>query len=162
MAVKVDKLCDSVIECVGGKSNVLNAANCMTRLRLTVANESGIDDKKIKDIDGVLGLVHDKENYYEVVVGPGISKRCADYCNTLDLCSGKKDGDNSSDVKAGDWKENKAKIKGKQKKGGIKSALKILGEIFVPLIPGVITAGLAAGFASLLQQIYPSYASDPV
>ena len=48
------------------KSNVTNAANCMTRLRLTVASESGIDDEKIKDIEGVLGLVHDKENYYVI------------------------------------------------------------------------------------------------
>lgn len=162
MAINIEKLCDLIIECVGGKSNISDVANCMTRLRLTVLNEEQIDDEKLKNIDGVLGLVHDKQNYYEVVVGPGISKRCADYCKTLDLGSDKTKEDKNTDVKPGDWKENKAKIKGKQKKGGIKSGLKILGEIFVPLIPGVVTAGLAAGFANLIGQVNPGYASDPL
>ena len=42
-------------------------------------------------------------------------------------------------------------------KTSFRDKLKIIGEIFVPLIPGVITAGLCAGFASLLTQLVPGY-----
>lgn len=38
----------------------------------------------------------------------------------------------------------------------------MLGEIFVPLIPGVMAAGLCAGFAILLTQIWPGYKEDPL
>ena len=40
--------------------------------------------------------------------------------------------------------------------------LKTLGEIFVPLIPGVIAAGICSGVAVLLAQLVPNYAEIPV
>lgn len=79
--MKINELCDSVINNVGGNDNLVNAENCMTRLRLTVRDESKVNESTLKDIDGVLGLVHDTPNYYEVVVGPGTCKQCADYIN---------------------------------------------------------------------------------
>ncbi len=41
------------------------------------------------------------------------------------------------------------------------SPFKKLGDIFIPLLPGFVIAGLCAGFASLLAQFMPSYASSP-
>ena len=38
--------------------------------------------------------------------------------------------------------------------------LKVIGEIFVPLLPGVITASLCGGFASLLVQAVPDYTAS--
>lgn len=98
----IKKLSDEIVKAVGGTKNISNVANCMTRLRITVKSENSIDDNKIKDIDGVLGLVHDKDKYYEVVVGPGKSKQCADYCKTLDFDADTNDSDTNSDNKAGD------------------------------------------------------------
>ena len=40
----------------------------------------------------------------------------------------------------------------------IRHGLRIIGDIFVPLIPGIICAGLCAGFASLITQLIPDYA----
>ena len=42
----------------------------------------------------------------------------------------------------------------------IRSALKIIGDIFVPLLPGIISAGLCSGFASLISQTVPNYADN--
>lgn len=42
------------------------------------------------------------------------------------------------------------------------SVLNLLGEIFAPLVQGAVLAGLCAGFASLLAQLYPDYASSKV
>lgn len=78
---KIDNLCNEVLKVLGGQKNIVNCANCMTRLRVTVKDSSEIDDRKLTKIDGVMGLVHDKPDYYEIVVGPGTSKKCADYIN---------------------------------------------------------------------------------
>ena len=42
------------------------------------------------------------------------------------------------------------------------SALNMLGEIFAPLVQGAVLAGLCAGFASLLAQIYPDYGNSRI
>lgn len=44
-----------------------------------------------------------------------------------------------------------------QKSGGMQSKFKIIGELFAPAIPGIIAAGLCAGFAALLAQLVPDY-----
>ncbi len=40
---------------VGGAANVAQAGNCMTRLRLTLRDESLADSAAIRQIDGVMG-----------------------------------------------------------------------------------------------------------
>lgn len=42
----------------------------------------------------------------------------------------------------------------------IQKALRIIGDIFVPMLPGIICAGLCGGFASLLAQVMPNYAEN--
>ena len=42
----------------------------------------------------------------------------------------------------------------------IQKALRIVGDIFVPMLPGIICAGLCGGFASLLAQVMPNYAEN--
>lgn len=81
--MKVDKLVNGILEQCGGKDNVVKAENCMTRLRLTIDKERLVDEEKLQNVEGVLGLVHDTPNYYEVVVGPGLSRQCADYCKKI-------------------------------------------------------------------------------
>ena len=45
---------------------------------------------------------------------------------------------------------------------GLRRAMKQLGGVFDPIIPGIITAGLCAGFASLLAQLVPDYGDSRV
>lgn len=142
---------------LGGKENVVTATNCMTRLRIQVRDNSKVRDDAIKQIDGVLGLVHDRSDYLEVVVGPGKSRKCADICAELGIPAAAGGQDLST---GNDWKSNKAAVKAGQKHGRIQAMLKTFGEIFVPLIPGVIAAGLCSGLATLLTQVYPGYADN--
>ncbi len=44
----------------------------------------------------------------------------------------------------------------------IKKALRVIGDIFVPMLPGIICAGLCGGFASLIAQVVPDYAQNSV
>ena len=143
-------------EC-GGKDNIVTATNCMTRLRIQVRDDSLVRDDALRKLDGVLGIVHDRSNFIEVVVGPGKSRKCADICADMGVPSVAGASDLSTEY---DWQANKAAVKAGQSHGRIQSMLKTFGEIFVPLIPGVIAAGLCSGLATLLAQVYPGYADN--
>lgn len=140
---------ETIIECLGGAGNISAVTNCMTRLRVVVKKEDTVNEEKLKNADTVLGLVHDREYGYEIVVGPGRSRQYAELCHEMGLPS--------AGSPASDWKENKAAYQAKQNNGRGKEFFKIIGDIFVPLIPGIIAAGLCAGFASLLAQLVPDY-----
>ena len=48
------------------------------------------------------------------------------------------------------------------KKHGIQRVLQVIGEIFSPLIPGIICAGLCGAVAALIAQTVPNYASNDI
>ena len=144
------ELANKIVELLGGKSNVVKATNCMTRLRVTVKNISLVKEGEIKNTEGVLGLVVDG-NYVQVVLGPGKVKKVADHCiNDLGL---PKDGAKIIDETENNWQENKANIKGNQKKSKLKDLMKLIADIFIPMIPAIIAAGLFNGLASLIGQL---------
>ena len=143
-----------LIDRLGGLDNIVTVNNCMTRLRFNVKNEAIIAEDKLAAIDGVLGVVHDIRCRYEIVVGPGKSRKYADMCHELGIAA---TADDKDDISSNDWKENKALVKSRQQDNWLRNFLKIFGEIFVPLIPGTIVAGLCSGCAMLIAQICPGY-----
>lgn len=150
-----EELVKNVLVHLGGKENVRLATNCQTRLRVEVADDAKIDEDALKNVEGVLGIVHDRTNYIEIVVGPGKCRKCADICAAMGIATSEEglSCDN-------DWKANKKAVKSQQSDSRIRLILKTFGEIFVPLIPGVIAAGLCAGLSSLIQQLNPGWKSD--
>ena len=143
------ELSRKILELVGGKENVTAVTNCMTRLRVNLKDYTKADIEGLKNTDGVLQVI-EMDNLH-VVLGPGKAKKVTDL---FKADCGLTDGGMSTDA---DWKENKAAMKAGQKQGKIKTALKSVGDIFVPLIPGVIAAGLCSGFATLITQVTPGY-----
>lgn len=154
-----EKLVEQLLTLLGGKDNVRSATNCMTRLRVRVTDGGKVDEEGIKNAEGVLGLVRDEPTYLEIVVGPGKSRKCADVCAAMGIPASAADAGVSTD---NDWQANKAAIKAGQSEGKIKRALKTVGQIFIPLIPGVVAAGICSGLGTLLTQLYPDYATDVV
>ena len=147
-----------IVDCLGGEQNIVTVTNCMTRLRVVTKEETPVNEAGLRSMVDVLGLVHDRTCSYEVVVGPGKSRKYADICHDMGLASA---AENAVESAGDDWKQNKARIKAGQKESRIRKIFKIIGDIFVPLIPGVIAAGLCAGLASLITQLVPDYASVP-
>ncbi len=152
-----EALVRQLLQACGGQDNLVTANSCMTRLRIQVKDDHLVDDDAIRQLDGVLGVVHDRTHYLEVVVGPGKSRKCADICAQLGVPAVEKEPALSV---AKSWQANKAARQSGQKDSAVKSMLKTFGEIFVPLIPGVIAAGLCSGLATLLTQVYPGYADN--
>ena len=138
-----------ILELVGGKENVTGATNCMTRLRVNLKDYAKADIEGLKNTEGVLQVI-EMDNLH-IVLGPGKAKKVTDQ---FKLDAGVAEG-MATDKS---WEENKAAMKAGQKHNKFKAALKTVGDIFVPLIPGVIAAGLCSGFATLITQVAPGYA----
>lgn len=139
------ELAQKIVELIGGKDNILKVANCMTRLRVTLKDESKVNSEELKKTVGILGIVQDG-SYIQIVLGPGKAKKVADIC--IEELKLPKDT-----LVAGDWKENKATIKGTQKENKFKKAINVISNIFIPLIPAIIAAGIFNGLASLITTL---------
>ncbi|HII1623066.1 TPA: PTS transporter subunit EIIC [Staphylococcus aureus] len=157
---KEQQLAERIIAAVGGMDNIDSVMNCMTRVRIKVLDENKVDDQELRHIDGVMGVIHDER--IQVVVGPGIVNKVANHMAEL---SGVKLGDpiphNHNDSEKMDYKSyaadkakaNKEAHKAKQKNGKLNKVLKSIANIFIPLIPAFIGAGLIGGIAAVLSNL---------
>ena len=59
-----------ILTAVGGSDNVTSVMTCLTRLRLTLNDQSAVDAEGLKAIKGVLGTVKRGASGIEVVLGP--------------------------------------------------------------------------------------------
>ena len=138
------ELSRKILELVGGKENVTGATNCMTRLRVNLKDYNKADIEGLKATEGVLQVIQ-MDNLH-VVLGPGKAKKVTDLFKEEAGVAGGMSTDSN-------WQDNKAAMKAGQKQGKVKTALKAVGDIFVPLIPGVIAAGICSGLATLIGQV---------
>lgn len=157
---KEQQLAERIIAAVGGMDNIDSVMNCMTRVRIKVLDENKVDDQELRHIDGVMGVIHDER--IQVVVGPGTVNKVANHMTEL---SGVKLGDpiphNHNDSEKMDYKSyaadkakaNKEAHKAKQKNGKLNKVLKSIANIFIPLIPAFIGAGLIGGIAAVLSNL---------
>ncbi|CAI3019271.1 PTS transporter subunit EIIC [Staphylococcus aureus] len=157
---KEQQLAERIIAAVGGMDNIDSVMNCMTPVRIKVLDENKVDDQELRHIDGVMGVIHDER--IQVVVGPGTVNKVANHMAEL---SGVKLGDpiphHHNDSEKMDYKSyaadkakaNKEAHKAKQKNGKLNKVLKSIANIFIPLIPAFIGAGLIGGIAAVLSNL---------
>lgn len=140
-----EELSAKILTLMGGKDNIASATNCMTRLRVNVKDNSLVQFDELKKLEGVMGVVEDET--IQVIVGPGkASKLATIFCQQAECRQ-----DLSIDQ---DWQANKAAMKAEQKTGPLKAALRTIANIFIPLIPAIIAAGLFYGLQSLMSQMF--------
>jgi N-acetylmuramic acid PTS system EIICB component len=144
-----------ILDAVGGASNVARATNCMTRLRLVLNSNDGVDLATIKRIEGVQGAINNAEQL-QIVLGPGKVQQVADAFNTLLASKPANDAPPPVFVPAAEDVTDAARavkqsMKAKQT-AWIQRFLSRFATIFTPLIPGFLAAGLLLGIATLLEQ----------
>ena len=157
-----DQQLGDIVSALGGLGNIASATNCMTRLRVTVADEGVVDEAAIRQNPSVLGLVHDSRAYYEIVVGPGKAKAYASAVR--DMMKGAGVAVSATDAGrsegAGDDEASEAQLEKASLGSRLKHFCKILGGIFVPMIPGFIVSGICGSFAMIIQQLVPGYSES--
>ncbi|UNS97633.1 PTS transporter subunit EIIC [Streptomyces tubbatahanensis] len=63
------RIAEAILPLVGGAANVTSVTHCMTRMRLALADRSLVQDKALKALPDVMGVVED--DTYQIVLGPG-------------------------------------------------------------------------------------------
>ena len=61
-------IAEIILEGVGGKENVANIDNCITRLRLEIKDYTAVNEKKIKSA-GVAGVIRPSKTAVQVIIG---------------------------------------------------------------------------------------------
>lgn len=72
---KIARIAREIYENVGGTQNVKKLILCMTRVRMTIIDDSKVNLAGLKAIDGVMGVVEDET--LQVVIGPGTVNKVA-------------------------------------------------------------------------------------
>lgn len=67
-----DQLAKDVVAHVGGKENILDVTNCMTRLRFVLKDDAAANETALKQLRQVKGIMN-KGGQYQVIIGTEVS-----------------------------------------------------------------------------------------
>ncbi len=128
------KIASQVIEHVGGKQNIKSVQHCATRLRLQLKDNDLRNEDAVSDIEGVKGVFL-TQSQFQIIFGSGlVNLVCDEVQKQLGI---------SVDTPADAEKE--------EKKGNVLQRLvKLLSDIFVPIIPAIVAGGLLMGVNNIL------------
>lgn len=128
------KIASQVIENVGGKDNIKSVQHCATRLRLQLKNNDLRDEDAVSDIEGVKGVFL-TQSQFQIIFGSGLVNLV---CDEVQKQLGGDVGPAADDEP-------------EEKKGNvIQRLVKMLSDIFVPIIPAIVAGGLLMGLNNIL------------
>ena len=136
MAMDHARVAKDVIGYVGGADNITAAAHCATRLRLVLADLDKVDQKAL-DKDPDLKGTFVAGGMFQIIVGPG----------DVDIVFDEM-------VKTGGVKEvSKDEAKQEAAKSGnlFSRFIKMIADIFVPILPALIAGGLMMALHNVLS-----------
>ncbi len=129
------KVAGEVIRLVGGRENIRSVAHCATRLRLQLRDNSLRNEEAISDLEGVKGVFL-TQSQFQIIFGSGtVNLVCAEVQKQL--------GNLDESARAGEPEEEK-------KGNAVQRFVKLLSDIFVPIIPAIVAGGLLMGLNNLL------------
>ena len=71
--MNIADLCEEILRLLGGRENIMDSRNCMTRLRVTLADLEKADVPSLMALDDVMGVA--KENPIQIILGPGKAQK---------------------------------------------------------------------------------------
>lgn len=127
-----------IINAVGGTKNIIGLTHCMTRLRFELANNSKLDEKSMKDIPKVMGVVNLKDQV-QVVIGSEVN----DVYQAL--------------AKLGVGVED-ATIEKDEKGSLFNQIISVITGCVAPMIPALTAGGMIKAIMSIIALISPDVA----
>ena len=139
------KCAQEIYELVGKRENLVSAAHCATRLRLVTNDNSKVDMKKLEDVEGVRG-VFSSNGQLQIIIGTGtVNKVYEEFLNVSGMTAATK-----ADVKAAAAAKQPLPFR----------MIKALGDVFVPILPAIVAAGLIMGLLEGMTKIWPDMANS--
>lgn len=131
-----NKISLQVLDCIGGKDNIVSAAHCATRLRLVLKDEKKTDKEKLDEIEGVKGSFV-AAGQLQIIFGTGtVNKVYSEFIRAAEIDESTKEDVKNDAVNRGNW---------------FQRVIKILGDVFVPIIPAIVAGGLIMGLMEALS-----------
>lgn len=124
-----------IVKAVGGKANINSVAHCATRLRFVLQDESKVDEKALDAMDVVKGTFS-TNGQYQIIIGAGTVNMVCDEVNNV-IGQGANEGASQTEPK--------------QEGHYVQRAVKLLSDIFVPIIPAIVAGGLLMGLYNVLS-----------
>lgn len=137
MALDYRQAAQEILDAIGGPGNVVSAAHCATRLRLVLADDARVDQAAVDSATGAKGNFK-ASGQLQVIYGTGTVNKVYDEFIAL--------GHITAATKA-EVKEAAAQ----QQTNPFMRAIKLLGDVFVPIIPAIVASGLLLGIMSALS-----------
>ena len=137
IALDYRQAAQEILDAIGGPGNVVSAAHCATRLRLVLADDAKVDQAAVDNAAGAKGNFK-ASGQLQVIYGTGTVNKVYDEFIAL--------GHISAATKA-EAKEAAAQ----QQTNPLMRAIKLLGDVFVPIIPAIVASGLLLGIMSALS-----------
>ncbi|ARC18007.1 PTS trehalose transporter subunit IIBC [Vibrio parahaemolyticus] len=128
---------ERLIELVGGPDNIASVSHCLTRLRFVLNDTDKADTKQLEALRMVKGCFTNA-GQFQVVIGTEVDEV---YKVLIEL-SGKSEAS-----------KDESKNAARQNMNIVERGISHLAEIFVPLLPAIITGGLILGFRNVIGDI---------
>lgn len=144
--MKYEQLCNTIIEGVGGKSNVKDVSHCITRLRFTLKDESKANTEGLKAVKGVIDIIQ-AGGQYQVVVGPQVAGIYDELCQI---------GGFSATAQM-DVVEDPNLIAGDDAKDPFSKLLGFISSIFQPILGVLMAGGFIVSVLSLICAFMPEF-----
>ncbi|PKG25611.1 sucrose-specific PTS transporter subunit IIBC [Niallia nealsonii] len=129
------EIAKEILASIGDKENISAAAHCSTRLRLVLEDESKVDQQALDQMDAVKGTFS-TGGQFQIILGAGIVNEVYKELTKLTGISEM----STSDVKSASSK----------KLNPLQRFVKMLSDIFVPIIPAIVAGGLLMGINNVL------------
>ena len=126
------KTASLVIKYVGGKNNIKSVTHCATRLRFQLRDNGLRNEEAISDLEGVKGVFL-TQSQFQIIFGSGIVNMV---CDEVQKQLG------TLEEKPEEKEEGKGNV--------VQRFIKMLSDIFVPIIPAIVAGGLLMGLNNLL------------
>ncbi|MFB1050192.1 PTS transporter subunit EIIC [Paraliobacillus sp. JSM ZJ581] len=130
--MKYINMSKEVLKQVGGLDNIQQVGHCATRLRINIKDEDKVNKKALSNVEGSHGFVF-KNGQIQLVIGANVG----DAYNKFLEVSGYSD-ESSKEVEKQDYQSNRKK--------DFKYYVDLVGgffaEIFMPIVPALITGGV--------------------
>lgn len=124
-----------ILSLLGGEENIISVASCATRLRVVIKNDQKIDVEGIENLDLVKGSFNNG-GQFQVILGTGIVDEV--YREFVKVA-------NIAEVSKEELKEAAG-----SKLNVFQRILKSLADVFVPILPALVAAGLLMGLNNVL------------
>ncbi|KGA97483.1 trehalose permease IIC protein [Alkalihalobacillus alcalophilus ATCC 27647 = CGMCC 1.3604] len=129
------KAAKEILAAIGGEENIDSATHCVTRLRFVLKDDDKVDKKALEKVDVVKGTFA-TDGQFQVIIGPKLVEMVY------------KELTNETQIEEVSKEEVKAKAS--KKMNPLKRAIKTLADIFIPILPAIVTAGLLLGINNIL------------